>query len=426
MKSTVITGNLILHLHPKRVNKASLKFTYTWGLGGMATVLIILQVFTGFLLRFHYDPSPAGAYDSIIMIQEGLVYGTFIRNLHHWAGMLLVIIVFLHLVRVIYTSAFLYPRRMNWLIGIGLLFCTLLFNFSGYLLPWDQRSFWAVTVGTNMLEYLPLIGSPIQHLVRGGTEVTGTTLLNFYSFHTGFLPILTVVLMVYHFWKIRKARGLAISGFNGNTETTDTIPNLVIRELIVALVLMAALFVGSLLFNAPLLEKANPAFSPNPAKAPWYFLGIQELMLHFHPFVSIFFIPVIMVMGLIIVPFLKFPEQKPGIWFFGSFGLSLVIKTLIFTILFIVSAVLAGEFLIDFGAWLNNMAPMLSEGFIPLLIILLPVLVWFIYLKKRYRPAKPEMIMALFTFIIVGYLILMFTNIWFRGPGMILMWPWQL
>jgi quinol-cytochrome oxidoreductase complex cytochrome b subunit len=338
----------------------------------------------------------------------------------------MVIVVFLHMVRVVYTSAYFRPRRANWLLGMGLLIVVLLFNFSGYLLPWDQRSFWAVTVGTNMLEFFPLIGNPLQDLIRGGEEVNGATLLNFYSFHTGFLPIATIILMVYHFWKIRKARGLALADVPRNNETTDTIPNLVVRELAVALCLIAALLLFSLLFTAPLLEKANPAFSPNPAKAPWYFLGIQELMLHFHPVISVIFIPVFILLGFFMLPYLTKKTDRPGEWFHGRKGRNIVLLTLYFTVLFIILAILIGEYVVDFGLWMGATPMFISEGIIPFIIVLIPVFGWFILIRKRFRPGRTELILALFTFVVAGYLVLMFTGIWFRGPGMALMWPWQI
>ena len=150
--------NLILHIHPTRVRKATLKLSHTWGLGGMVVILFLVQAFTGIILRFAYEPSPEKAYNSILIIQNQVLFGQFVRNMHHFSGMLMVVVSFLHLLRVFFTEAYHAPRHWNWIIGIGLIVTVVLSNFSGYLLPWDHLSFWAVTVATSMLHYIPGLG----------------------------------------------------------------------------------------------------------------------------------------------------------------------------------------------------------------------------------------------------------------------------
>jgi len=250
--------SFIYHLHPPKVPKDSIKFSRTFGLGGMALLLFLVQALTGLLLRFSYIPTPSEAYDSVLFINENILFGKLVRNIHHWAGILMVLVTFLHFIRVFLSQAYYKPRDVNWILGILLLLGVILSNFTGYLLPWDQLSYWAVTVATSMLDYVPLIGEFFQRAIRGGTEVGSTTLLNFYNFHTGILPLFLMIIMVYHFWKVRRAKGVAIPNTGEGIERVPSNPDLLLKELTVGLVLIAAILVLSVLFNAPLLERANP------------------------------------------------------------------------------------------------------------------------------------------------------------------------
>jgi len=243
----------------------------------MAVVLVLLLFGTGLMLKFVYEPFPDRAYESILNLQRSVVFGQLIRNIHHWSGNVLLIVAFLHLLRVFFTGAFHPPRQFNWLIGLTLFITILLSAFTGYLLPWDQLAFWAVTICSTMLEYLPGAGNWLQELILGGPEVGPATLSNFYAIHTAALPALILSLLPFHFWRIRKAKGLVIPRSpeeDANTRGTvvDTIPHLLLREIVVAMVLIACILVVSMIFNAPLVDKANPGLSPNPTKAPWYFL----------------------------------------------------------------------------------------------------------------------------------------------------------
>jgi len=271
--------NLILHLHPRKLSRETLRFNLTFGLGGMAALLVIIQIFTGILLKFHYVPNPAFAYDSIQNLQQNILFGELARNLHHWSAVFLLCIAFLHMLRVVFTSAYRKPRHSNWIFGIILMTLVILSNFTGYLLPWDQLSYWAVTISTNLLEYIPLIGHSIKETFIGGEAIGEETLTNFYNLHTALIPATMVVLMSFHFWKVRRAGGVILSEEKKDSPLVDTQPNLVAREFVVALVLIATLLFFSVFFDAGLLEKANPSVNPNPAKAPWYFMGFQELLL---------------------------------------------------------------------------------------------------------------------------------------------------
>ena len=409
----------VLLIHPENVRASSIVFSRTFGLGGMALLLFVLQAFTGILLRFVYEPTPSGAYDSILFIREEVFFGNLVRNIHHWSGMLVVVIVFLHLLRVFYTQAYYPPRRFNWVIGIILLAMIILLNFTGYLLPWDQLSYWAVTVSTNMLEYVPLVGEWMKHAIRGGDEVSGPTLLIFYNLHTGVLPLAVLALLVYHFWKVRKAGGVIVPPKKGNT-MVPAIPKLLEREVAVGLALLAFILLLSIFVSAPLLERADPSFSPNPVKAPWYFSGIQELLMHFHPTVAVFVIPFLTVAWLFAFPYMKPGLRSPGIWFYTDKGLKIVLASAISSLLITIGGIIAGEYLIDFQAWMPGIPELISNGLIPVMIWAVMLFGLGLIVKRYFHAKRIEMQLWIFTFIIVAYLVLMFTGIFFRGEAMAL------
>jgi quinol-cytochrome oxidoreductase complex cytochrome b subunit len=323
-------NSLVLHFRPRSVQERTLRFTLTWGLGGMAVVLVCMLFTTGLMLKFVYQPVPDRAYESIIHLQNNVTFGQLIRNIHHWSGNLLLIIVFLHFLRVFFTGAFYPPRQFNWIIGLAMFLAVLTSNITGYLLPWDQLAFWAITICTGMLEYIPGIGEWLQDLVRGGSDIGPATLSIFFAIHTAIIPSGLIILMPWHFWRVRKAGGLVIprrpDEDEGNEDKkVSTIPNLILREIVVALVLIAVIMAISVMFNAPLEAKANPGLSPNPTKAPWYFAGIQELLLHFHPLFALFIIPVFMLIVLVSIPYLNYQTETAGVWFASVKGRSMAV-----------------------------------------------------------------------------------------------------
>jgi len=182
---------------------------YFYCFGGITFTLFIVQVLTGLLLSMHYAPSEAEAYLSIQRLHQVVPLGKLLRSTHHWAANLMVVMVLLHMLRVFITGSYKNPRELNWVAGALLFAMTLAFGFTGYLLPWDQKAYWATVVGTNMLGSVPFIGPQCAAVVQGGTEVTGQTLLRFYSMHMLWLPVLTVFLLWVHFHILRR---VGISG----------------------------------------------------------------------------------------------------------------------------------------------------------------------------------------------------------------------
>ncbi len=416
---------LILHLHPRKVKAATLRFSLTFGLGGMAAMLLIIQVITGLLLKFHYEPSPENAYNSILNMQESLLFGKMLRNIHHWSAIAFVWIAFLHMLRTAFTGAYRPPRDVTWITGLALLILVVLSNFTGYLLPWDQLSYWAVMVGTSLLSYIPLAGEPVRKVLLGGTEVGQPTLTNFFNLHTGVIPLLIIALMAWHFWKIRRAGGVIVAERDKESSMVDTRPHLLNREFVVAVTLLALIFITSSLLDAPLRERANPSFSPNPAKAPWYFMGLQELLIHFHPLFAVFILPVAVLAAAVWMPYVKSADKNHGIWFLSPAGISssktAAAAGAVFTVIFIA----VSELLPDPEALLPGVPPIVTTGLVPFLIMASTMWFFLKYLKRRRSLTRPEVIQSVIVLMVVSYAVLTVTGIFFRGEGMNLVWPWN-
>jgi quinol-cytochrome oxidoreductase complex cytochrome b subunit len=424
-------NSLVLHFRPRAVARPTLKFTLTWGLGGMAVVLVGTLFVTGLMMKFVYQPVPDRAYASIIYLQNSIYFGQLIRNLHHWSGNGLLLVVLLHLLRVFFTGAFHQPRQFNWVIGLLMFILILGSNFSGYLLPWDQLAYWAITICTGMLEYIPGIGAGLQKVVRGGADIGPATLSNFYALHTALIPAGLIILMPFHFWRVRKAGGLVIPRLPQEDpadrgETVATIPNLIVRELVVALVLMAVLMILAVIFNAPLEAKANPGLSPNPTKAPWYFAGIQELLLHFHPMFAVLVIPLTALAALASVPYWRYDADTSGVWFRSDRGRQMSLIAVVVAVIVTPLGIIADEYVIDFAVWMPSVPAIISNGLIPAVIALAGVIGFYWLMKKRFTATDNEAIQSLFILLLVAFIILTATCVWFRGHGMALMWPWEL
>jgi len=417
---------IFLHLHPVKVNESALRFNRTFGLGGMAALLIVVQILTGILLRFYYVPSPAEAYNSIVFLKHQVLFGQFIRNLHHWSGLFLLLIAFLHFLRVFFTGAYRELRRINWWFGLILLVLIVFSNFTGYLLPWDQLAYWAITISTNIIGYIPFAGNSLRMMIIGGKELNAGTLQTFYTFHTAILPFLLVILAFYHFWRVRKAGGVLFPGNPEKNEMVNSMPNLVYREFIVALVLVAILFTFSAIFNAPLLEKANPAYSMNPTKAPWYFAGIQELLMHFHPFFAAFIIPVCVIVFLAWIPLIKFKEPLNGHWFISEKGKHSAGSATLFAVLVTLSGILFNAYVVNFEILMHSVPAAISNGIIPLFILLIFMAGYYLLYLKTARLTKAELVQVAFVFIMVAFIVLTVTGVFFRGKDMELTFPWRV
>ena len=355
-------SNFFLHIQPVRVSKQALRPTYTMGLGLISFFLFVILMVTGILLMFYYVPSTTQAYDRMLDLRSSVAFGIILRNMHRWAAHAMVAVVFLHMCRVFLTGAYKPPREFNWLIGVTLFILTLFSSFTGYLLPWDQLAFWAITVGTSIAAYAPFIGKSVKFLLLGDATVGQEALLRFYVLHVVVLPTILTMFVAIHFWRIRKDGGLAkpeesapvpvpvsveieqavpvvasaavvaaesaprrftIQGLvrgpfvkvgKLEEDTVFSWPNLLIAELVVLLITIIGVMAVSIFFNAPLEHPVNVMHPPNPAKAPWYFLGLQE-QVSYSAFWGGVGVPGIELLLLALVPYIDRGNAGVGRWF---------------------------------------------------------------------------------------------------------------
>lgn len=385
----------------------------------MALVLFSLLVFTGILMVFSYEPSPERAWHSIVAFQEDVLFGRLIRGVHYWSANLLIPVTVLHLLRVFLTGGYYGRRRPNWLLGLGILSVVLLSGFTGYLLPWDQTAFWATTASMEMIGLVPGIGPALQQIVVGGDQIGSPTVIKFYASHIVVAPALLVALLSWHFWHIRKAGGVVLPAGpfddpRSAFRSVPLIPHLVIRELVVALVLIAFVLVLAIVFGAPLGEIANPGVSPNPAKAPWYLLGIQELLIHFDATFAILLIPLLVALGLIAVAFIPYEANIAGDWFLTDKGRRMAAIAMLTTLLLVPLWIIFDEMVAGPGGLMSFAVMVAGLG------------AFYVLIGRIFAATRIETVQALFVLLFVALVVLTITGAWFRGPSMTLMWPWQI
>jgi len=428
-KSAVINF-FALHIHPPTVPETVLRFTHTFGLGGMALVLILIQFGTGILLKFAFEPTPMTAYASIQSLQTKTPFGQLIRNLHHWSASLLVMIIFLHMLRVYFTGAFHSPRQFNWIIGWAIFACVLAANFTGYLLPYDQLAYWAVMVSTGMLGYIPVIGPTLQSFFLGGADVGPATMRIFFAFHTALLPVIVLILAGFHFWRVRKAGGVVVPRASlaeisdNNQVRVPVLPNLLMRETVTALVLIAGILAFSVFFNATLGDPANPGLSPNPTKAPWYFAGFQELLLHIHPAFSVFVIPLAITLFLMLAPYINFDDNSEGVWFVSPKGRRMAIISGVLSVLLTLVLILIDDYAATGIKILNSIPPEISQGALPTFILMIGMGLFYRLMKSRFSATNNEAVQSVFVFIMTALIVLTIVGAVFRGKDMALSLPW--
>ncbi len=207
-RSMAVQHNVFLHLASVKIRRKSLSFRATWFLGTLSLGTFLILVATGILLMLYYHPSVPQAYADMKDLQFVVSAGVFLRNLHRWSAHAMVFLVFAHMFKVFYRGAYRSPREFNWVVGVMLLIVTLLLSYTGYLLPWDQLAFWAITVGSNLMSSVPVLGQKFRFLMLGGNTVNANALLRFYVLHCVILPLAAALLLAIHFWRIRKDGGL--------------------------------------------------------------------------------------------------------------------------------------------------------------------------------------------------------------------------
>jgi quinol-cytochrome oxidoreductase complex cytochrome b subunit len=365
-----------------------------------------------------------------VSLEADVAFGRLVRSVHHWSADLIVLVVALHMLRVFLTGAFRGPRQFNWIVGLSLLACVVTSSFTGYLLPWDQRAYWAVTIVTSMVEYVPALGDWLQRVVRGGEEIGTPTLIAFYALHTTFVPVALVVLMALHFWRVRKAGGVVRPDSPGETDASRPehvlfLPHLLVREVAVALTLVACVLLLAMFFPAALGAPANAGMSPNPAKAPWYFMGFQELLLHFDPVFAVVVIPLALAAALLALPYLRCETALGGRWFLSQTGRRTAAAAGLLGLLATPVWIVLGERAARAGPWLSGIPSIVSYGVLPFAALLAALAGFSFFLKRRYAAAPAEVTQAVFVLLAVSFAILTLTGVWFRGEGMALVWPWS-
>ena len=471
-RAMVMFNSFFLHIHPVKVKKNSLKITYTWGLGVISAYLFFLLTITGGILMFLYVPSVDHAYQDMQALETSVPFGMMLRNLHRWGAHLMVLVVFLHMCRVFFTGGYKTPREANWVIGVLLWVFTLLLSFSGYLLPYDQLSYWAITVATNIAAYTPILGDKARVFLLGSFDVGQQALQRFYALHIFLLPFVVIVLMGVHFWRVRKDGGLSAplsetldvlpestilrhappSGTEdqnqlfpkhptrtyglmalmkrtspmveeGPDNTVFSWPHLMVMELLAVLSSTIFLLVISALVNAPLRGWANPDVTENPAKAPWYFSNLQEILLHMSPALSGIWIPVGVILVLMSVPYFERRQEDVGIWFASRKGRKVCIWSSVYTTIALIVLILFDEY-IGVRRLISSPAIM-PEWIIPLGTMGALMAILYVGIR-RWQPNGREIALAYFAAFVTTYFVLTISGQFFRGIGLHLTPVWKL
>jgi quinol-cytochrome oxidoreductase complex cytochrome b subunit len=475
--SQAVFTNLFLHIMPTRIHRYTLRIRATWGLGIISLVLFLLLIATGIPLMIYYKPSTDLAYDSMKEILYIVPTGRFVRNVHRWAAHAMVAMVILHMARAFYTAAYKGPRQFNWVVGMLLFVLTLALSFTGYLLPWDQLAFWAVTIGSEiaqspreLTDAMGItawcdIGGFQKRLLLGANHVGQEALIRFYVLHVMVLPLLTAVMLAVHFWRIRKDGGLtrpaaadaiATDGnsarhgdraalesspamrpsrtyglmaiVRGKTPAVDramantvpTWPGALYAIGALTMLTLAVMLALGYFYDAPLTEMANPVVPENPAKAPWYFLGLQELV-SYSAFMGGVGIPAIVVLGLMLVPYLDRDEEEVGVWFGGRRGKQICLLTAIVT-----TAVVVGmlAFTVQYG-WLRNWFPEIEQIVITLInpgtVLLALFMAWSLAITLVTNSTRMGAL-AVFTCFLIAFVILTYFATVHRGPNWDFYW----
>jgi len=398
-----------------RVRERQLGYRLTWYLGALTLGTFAIQVTTGLLLMLYYHPSIPQAYADMKDLQFVVSSGVLLRNLHRWSAHAMVFLVFAHMAKVFFRGAYRPPRELNWAVGVCLLLLTLLLSYTGYLLPWDQLSYWGTTVGANIMSSIPVLGDWLRFTLLGGHTVNANALLRFYVLHTMILPLTVILLVSVHLWRLHKDGGMYPAGAAaGSIQDGPTLSygELLLREITGIQLLAVVLILIALRWSAPLEQLADPLHTPNPAKAPWYFTGLQELLHYFPPFVAGIMLPGLIVLALIVVPFFQVNIKDESLWLRHK-QRSLIVLGALVVVLSIV--------LIRYHAWDALLPIWIVAGFMVLAALN----------SGRQGPgfltwlASKPLRFWVMTWFLMEAVTLTAVGTFFRGPGWSWVWPWS-
>ena len=472
-RSAVVVNNFFLHLHGAKTHINTLRPSFTLGLGLISFFLLVIAFISGGFLMVYYSPSLETAYNNIKDINFVVFGGRLMRNVHKWSGEAMIIFVLLHMARVVYTNSYKRGREFNWVIGVILLIVTFVINLTGYMLPWDQLSYWALVIVANIAaapkeltdifgitQYFD-IGGATKEILLGGTEPGQDSLTRVYLLHIIVLPLAICVALGVHFWRIRKDGGLSkpdtvkstgngvvnitaaqktggifpthktyglmelakgrTPAVDNDVENTVTSwPNLFIAEIAIFILTLAAVIAYSFFVDAPLKELANAAIPENPAKAPWYFLGLQELV-SYSAFMGGQGLPGLAIAGLLMIPYLDREQENIGIWFSNRQGKLIALESFVVSAIAVIGSL---AFVINFG-WFRNWWPNIHQLWIiainPGNILIGFVVAYSLWVIKRTDSTRMGAI-SLFTMFLVSYVILTYTGTVLRGPNWDFYW----
>jgi quinol-cytochrome oxidoreductase complex cytochrome b subunit len=308
--------SFVFHIRPRYYQKASTWFSHTFRLGYFTTLFFVIEIITGLILMIYYVPTPAEAYQSILELESNVPFGSLLRDLHRLGAEAMVAFAALHMLRTFLTGSYKKERSFTWLTGVVLLLITLFLSFSGYLLPWDQLAYWAVTIGTSMAESAPLFGNEANLLLRGAPDIGAGGLLRFYLLHVVLVPLLGIVVLSIHYYKVGREHGISLparieegdipkEAKKEATRRIDFIPDLLTHEVFLAcLTIFALVVVSAFFYNAPLEHHADPQKTPLDTKAPWYFLWIQGMLKLGDPTLMGIILPTLIFAVLFAVPYI--------------------------------------------------------------------------------------------------------------------------
>ena len=301
--------NFFHHLHPPTIPARQARLRYTLAAGGLAVFLSLILLVTGLLEMFYYIPTPDQAAASIQTLAFLVPYGGLVRNLHYWSAQFLVIVSILHLLRVILTGAYAPPRRFNYLLGMGLLVLAILLDFTGYVLRWDEGIRWALVTGTNLVKSIPLVGNALYTILVGGSQPGPATLIRFYGWHIFGLSLAAGILVAWHIFRVRRDGGIAVPPPPlREDQARITRFELVRREVLAMLLTATALLLLSAFVPAPLAAPITAsAPASETARAPWFFLWVQQILKLGSPFLWGVIVPLATLMLISFIPYL-FPK----------------------------------------------------------------------------------------------------------------------
>lgn len=307
------------HLHPPTIPARQARFRYTLAAGGLAVFLMLILLVSGILEMFFYVPTPDEAALSIQTLSFLVPYGGLVRNLHYWSAQLLLVVSALHLLRVIFTGAYAPPRRFNYLLGLFLFVTAILLDFTGYILRWDEGVHWALVAGTNLVKSIPLLGNTLYGILVGGGQPGAATLIRFYGWHIFGLTLAAIILGFWHIFRLRRDGGIAVPppALRADQERITRF-ELVRREVLAMLLTGSALLILSVFAPAPLAPPiTNAATLTESARAPWFFLWVQQLLKLGSPFIWGVLVPLAVLILLTLIPY-GFPQPAKaelGRWF---------------------------------------------------------------------------------------------------------------